>query len=191
MFFGRTDAKAETPALWPPHEKSWLIVKDSDAGRNWRQEEKGMTEDEMVGWHHQLDGHEFGWSPGVGVGQGSLACCNSWGCKGSDMTEWLNWTEDGSVIVESSEKTWSTGEGNGKPLHCSCLENPMNSMKRQKYRTLKDELPRCVGAQYSTREQWRNNSRKNDETELKQKQCQLWMWLEMEVKSDAVKSSIA
>ena len=72
--------------------------------------------------------------------------------------------------MESSEKTWSTGEGNGKPLHCSCLENPMNSMKRQKYRTLKDELPRCVGAQYAVGEEWRNNSRKNEEMEPKQKQ---------------------
>ena len=73
-------------------------------------------------------------------------------------------------MVESSDKMWSTGEGNGEPLQCSCLENPMNSMKRQKDRTLKDELPRSVGAQYATREEWRNNSRKNEETEPKQKQ---------------------
>ena len=93
VFFGRTDAKAETPVLWPPHAKNWLIGKDSNAGRDWGQEEKGMTEDEMAGWHHLLDGHEFEWTPGVGVGQGGLACCNSWGCKELDMTEWLNWTE--------------------------------------------------------------------------------------------------
>ena len=74
-------------------------------------------------------------------------------------------------MVESSDKMWSTGEGNGKPLQYSCLENPMNSMKRQKDRTLKDELPRSVGAQYAARDQWRNNSRKNEETEPKQKQC--------------------
>ena len=92
-FFGRNDAKAETPILWPPDAKSWLIGKDSDAGRDWRQEEKGMTEDEMAGWHHWLDGHEFGWTPGVGDGQGSLACCDSWGRKELDMTEQLNWTE--------------------------------------------------------------------------------------------------
>ena len=92
VFIGRTDAKAETPILWPPHVKSWLIGKDSDAGRDWGQE-KGMTEDEMVGWHHQIDGHGFEWTLGVGDGQGGLACCNSWGCKESDMTEWLNWTE--------------------------------------------------------------------------------------------------
>ena len=79
-------------------------------------------------------------------------------------------TQDGRIMVESSDKMWSTGEENGKPLQYSCLENPMNSMKRQKNRTLKDELPRSVGAQYATGDQWRNNSRKNEETELKQKQ---------------------
>jgi len=92
-FFGRNDAKAETPVLWPPHEKSWLIGKDSDAGRDWGQEEKGTTEDEMAGWHHWLDGRESEWTLGVGDGQGGLACCNSWGCKESDTTERLNWTE--------------------------------------------------------------------------------------------------
>ena len=90
VFIGRTDAEAETPVLWPPHAKSWLIGKDPDAGRDWGQEEKGMTEDEMVGWHHQLQ-----WTLGVGDGQGGLACCNSWGRKESDTTEWteLNWDE--------------------------------------------------------------------------------------------------
>ena len=91
VFIGRTDAKAETPVLWPPQGKSWLIGKDYDAGRDWGQEEKGMTEDEMAGWHHQLDGHEFEWTPGVGDGQGGLACCNSRGRKESDTTEQLNW----------------------------------------------------------------------------------------------------
>ena len=80
-------------------------------------------------------------------------------------------TQDGQVMVESSDKTWSTGEGNGKPLQYSCLENPINSMKRQKDRTLKDELPRSVGAQYATGDQWRNNSRKTEETEPKRKKC--------------------
>ena len=92
-FFGRNDAKAKTPILWPPHGKSWLIGKDPDAGRDWGQKEKGMTKDEMSGWHHRLDGCEFKWTPGVGDGQGGLACCNSWGRKESDMTEKLNWTE--------------------------------------------------------------------------------------------------
>ena len=89
VFFGRNDAKAETPVLWPPHAKSWLIGKDSDAGRDWGQEEKGTTENEIAGWHHWLDGHESEWTPGVGDGQGGLACCNSWGCKESDTTEQL------------------------------------------------------------------------------------------------------
>ena len=92
-FLGKNDAKAETPVLWPPHAKSWLIVKDSDAGRDWGQEEKGMTEDEMARWHHWLDGCESERTLGVGDGQRDLACCDSWGCKESDTTEWLNWTE--------------------------------------------------------------------------------------------------
>ena len=92
-FFGRNDAKTETPVLWSSHAKSWLIGKDSDAGRDWGQEEKGMTEDELTGWHHQLDEHESEWTPGVGDWQGGLACCDSWGRKESDTTEWLNWTE--------------------------------------------------------------------------------------------------
>ena len=93
VFIGRTDAEAETPVLWPPHAKSWLTGKNCDAGRDWGQEEKGTTEDEMAEWHHRLDGHEFEWTLGVGDGQGGLACCNSWGCKELDTTEWLNWTE--------------------------------------------------------------------------------------------------
>ena len=93
VFIGRTDGEAETPILWPPDAKSWLIWKDPDAGKDWGQEEKGMSEDEMVGWHHRLNGHGFGWTPGVGDGQGGLACCNSWGRKESNTTEQLNWTE--------------------------------------------------------------------------------------------------
>ena len=93
VFIGRTDVETETPIIWPPDAKSWLIWKDPDARKDWGQEEKGTTEDEMVGWHHQLSGHEFGWTPGVGDGQGGLACCNSRGCKESDTTEQLNWTD--------------------------------------------------------------------------------------------------
>ena len=89
----RTDAEAETPILWPPDVKYWLIWKDPDAGKDWRQEEKGTTEDEMVGWHHRLNGHEFEWTPGVGDGQESLVWCSPWGCKELDSTEQLNWTE--------------------------------------------------------------------------------------------------
>ena len=92
VFIGRTDAKAETPILWPPHMKSWLIGKDPDVGRDWGQEKKGMTEDEMARWHHQLNAHEFAWTLGVGDGQGGLVCCDSWGHKESDTTERLNWT---------------------------------------------------------------------------------------------------
>ena len=93
VFFGGNDAKAEAPVLWPPHAKSWLIGKDSDAGRDWGQEEKGMTEDEMAGWHHWLNGHEFEWTPGVGDGQGGLVCCDSWGRKETWLNDWteLNW----------------------------------------------------------------------------------------------------
>ena len=90
---GRNDAEAETPVLWPPHEKNWLIGKNFDAGRDWGQEEKGKTEDEMAGWHHWFNRCKSEWTPGVGDGQGGLACCDSWGCKESDMTEGLNWTE--------------------------------------------------------------------------------------------------
>ena len=92
MVLGRTDAEAETPIFWPPEVKNWLIWKDPDAGKDWRREEKGTTEDEMVGWHHQLNGLEFEQAPGVGDGQGSLACCSPWGHKKLDVTEWLNCT---------------------------------------------------------------------------------------------------
>ena len=92
-FLGRTDAEAEAPILWLPDVKNWLIWKDPDAGKDWRQEEKGMTEDEMVGWHHQLNGHEFEQALGVGDGQGSLACCSPWCHKELETTEQPNWTE--------------------------------------------------------------------------------------------------
>ena len=93
IFIGRTDAKAKAPILWPPDVKNWLIGKDPDAGKDWRQEEKGTTEDKTVGWHYQLNGHEFEQAPGVGDRQGSLVCCSPWGHKELDMTEQLNWTE--------------------------------------------------------------------------------------------------
>ena len=94
VFIGRTDAEAETPILWPPDAKSWLIWKHPDAGKHWVQEEKGMTEDEMVGWRYWLDGHESELTLGVSDGQGGLVCCSPWGHKELlDMTEQLNWTE--------------------------------------------------------------------------------------------------
>ena len=98
VFIGRTDVDAETPILWPPDVNSWLIWKDPDAGKDWGQEEKGMTEDEMVEWHHRLNGHGFGWTLGVGDGQGGLACCGSRGCKELDTTERLNWR---SLIIST------------------------------------------------------------------------------------------
>ena len=91
QIIGRIDAEAEAPILWPPDRKNWLVRKDPDAGKDWRQKEKCMTEDEMVGWHHQIDGHVFELAPGVGDGQGGLACRNPWGCKDLDTTERLNW----------------------------------------------------------------------------------------------------
>ena len=99
VFIRRTDVEAETPVLWPPDVRIWLIWKDPDVGKDWGQEEKGMTEDEMVGWHHLLDEHGFGWTPGVGDGQGGLACCDSWGRTESDTTERLNWTELNLVSI--------------------------------------------------------------------------------------------
>ena len=93
IFTGRTDAEVETPILWPPDMKNWLIGKDPDAGKDWGQEEKETTQYEMVGWHHWLDGCESEWTPGVGDGQGGLECCDSWGRKESNTTERLNWTE--------------------------------------------------------------------------------------------------
>ena len=101
-FTGRTDAEAETPILWPD-VKNWFLGKDPDAGKDWRQKKRGRTEDEMVGWHHWLDGHEFEQAPGDSEGQGGLACCSPWGRKESDMTERLNWT-DWPSIRKSSEK---------------------------------------------------------------------------------------
>ena len=93
IFIGRTDPEVETPILWPPDAKNWFTGKDPDAGKDWRQEEKGMTEDETVGWHHWLNGHEFEQAPGVGDGQGGLVCCSSWCRKESDMTEQQNGNE--------------------------------------------------------------------------------------------------
>ena len=93
IFIGRTDAEAETPILWPPNAKNWLTGKDPDAEKDWRQQEKGTTENEMVGWHHWLNGHEFEQALGVGDGQACLACCSPWGRKELDTTEQLNWTE--------------------------------------------------------------------------------------------------
>ena len=122
VFIGRTDVEAETPILWP-YAKSWLIWKDPNAGKDWGQEEKGTTEDEMVGWHQWLDGHGFGWTPGAGNGQGGLACCSS--CGGKELTRLSDWTELNwlclclsSYFVHVCEKKKSEGAfyGNKWPL---------------------------------------------------------------------------
>ena len=99
IFIGRTDAEAETPILWLPDVKNWLLRKHPDAGKDLRQEEKGTTEDEMVGWNHWLNGHAFEQALGTGGGQGSLVCWSPWGLKESDMTEWLNLTEDSKCYI--------------------------------------------------------------------------------------------
>ena len=105
VFIGRTDVEAETPILWPPDAKSWLIWKDPESGKDCRQEEKGMTEDEMVGWHHRHNGHEFGWTPGVGDGQGGLTCCWCAGVAKSRtwLSDWikLNWRGKSKNLIST------------------------------------------------------------------------------------------
>ena len=118
VFIGRTDAEAETPVLWPPDTKNWLTGKDPDAGKDWGQEEKGTTEDEMVGWHHRLDEHGFGWTLGVGDGQGGLACCGSCSRQESDTTEQLNWTE--MKLSDLSETSFSHRINDSYHLRCFC-----------------------------------------------------------------------
>ena len=120
IFIGRTDAEAETPIFWPPDAKNWLIGKDPDAGKDWRQEEKEMTEDEMVGWHQWLNGHEFEQAMGVGDRQGSLECCSPWGHKELDTTEWLNWTEQNSWWVGLEVPFYISGTEDTK-INSSCL----------------------------------------------------------------------
>jgi len=120
VFIGRTEVEAETPILWPPDAKSWLIWKDADAGKDWGQEEKGTTENEMVVWHHCLNGHGFGWTPGVGDGQGGLVCCGSWGCKESDTTEQLNWTEL-SIRKKHTTDTCKVNEPQKQPIELNKL----------------------------------------------------------------------
>ena len=107
VFFGRTDVEAESPILWPPDVKNWLVEKDRDAGKDWRREEKGTTVDEMVGWHQQLNGHGFEYTPGVGDGQGGLVCCSPCGCKELDTTERLNWTE--TCVTEIRSRLMNQG----------------------------------------------------------------------------------
>ena len=122
IYIGRTDAEAEALILWPPDVKSWLTGKDLDTGKDWGQEEKGMTEDEMVGWHHWLNGHEFDQTPGDREGQGGLACCSPWGCKELNTTEWLNKELYGGFPGGSDgeefamQETWISSLGQEDPL---------------------------------------------------------------------------
>ena len=118
LFIRRTDTEAEALILWPPDVKNWLIGKDPDAGKDWRWEEKRTTEDEMVEWHHWLNGHEFEQAPGDGDGRGRLACCSPWGHKESNITEWLN--------NNNNKIHYWSGEGNGNPVQYSCLKNSMD-----------------------------------------------------------------
>ena len=128
---GRTDAEAEAPTPWLSDVKNWLTGKDPDPGKDWTQEEKGMTEDEMVGWYHWLNGHEFEQASGVGDGQGSLACCSPWGCKESDSTEWLNWDPQVQPsthpwLPKCCQPSWKHGEFSWG----SCSHFPQNDLKK-------------------------------------------------------------
>ena len=126
IFIGRTDAEAETPILWPPDAKSWLIWKDLDAGKDWRWVEKGMTGDKMAEWHHQFSGHKFEQILGDSEPQVSLACCSSWGLKVSDTTEWLNWTELNWYLFGASQvglvvkKTYLPNTGDIRDAASNC-----------------------------------------------------------------------
>ena len=124
VFTGRIDVEAETPTLWPPDVKSWLIWKDPDAGKDWGWEESGTTDDEMVGWYHRLNGHGFGWTPGVADGQGGAACCSSWGCKESDTTEWLNWAELNVSLGTPQQRDL---RGKSKPANVAHISYPEKS----------------------------------------------------------------
>ena len=143
VFIGRTNVEAETPILWPPDVKSWLIWKDPDAGKDWGKE-KGMTDHEMVGWHHWLDGHGFGWTPGVGDGQGGLACCCSWNRKELNMTEWLNWICYGlSCVLQNSYIIALTFV----MLECDCIWRRMfkELISKVKWGHMVDPYPNMTG----------------------------------------------
>ena len=145
MFIGRTDVEAETPIIWPPDAKSWLIGKDPDAGRNWEQEKKGTTEDEMVGWHNQLNRHAFGWTLGIGDRQGGLECFSSWGSKELVMTEWLNWTEDHTdpqiKLRQSGSRTHAPPYYNMFPLQSNIRLAALNSSGTDLYQPVRYNLP--------------------------------------------------
>ena len=171
IFMVRTNTEAETPILWPLDAKSWLIWKDPDSGKDWRQEEKGVTEDEMVGWHHWLDRHEFEWAPGVGDGKGRLVCCSPWGRKEWDMTEldgsgWLlyflilkiqdkfRWSLTSQVVqwwricqpIQEIRETWVWSLGQGDPQEKE-IETPPAFLSMEIPWTEKPTRPQSMGLQ--------------------------------------------
>ena len=159
VFIGRTDVEAESPIHWSLDVKSWLIWKDPDAGQDWGHEEKGMTEDEMVGWHHWLNGHGFGWTLGIGDGQGGLACCGSRGHKESDRIERLNWTDTSELNVISSSRCTPPIytmlyfcyisvklEGNGKCIIAFIMLPCVLKIWRKFYISLTPALTFCFGS---------------------------------------------
>ena len=133
IFIGKTDAEAQTPILWPPDAQNWLIGKETDAGKDWRWEEKGTKEGEMVGWHQQLDGHEFEQALGVGDGQGSLACCSPWSRKESGTTERLNWLRPWASLcahcnaLAAKRHTYQHHEASHKRQNCGQRPNSSKS----------------------------------------------------------------
>ena len=175
IFIGRTDTNAEVSIVWPPEAKCQLIRKDPDAGKDWMQEEKGMTEDEMVGWHHQLNGHEFEWAPGSGEGQGSWVHCRPCGSKESDTTEWLKNNKTlGSLQVGPclfcdyycmhllfclEHKYLFTVCVRSTIQSCPALWNPMNCILpgSSVYGIFQARIPELVANSYSRRSPWRSN----------------------------------
>ena len=143
VFIGRTDVEAETPVLWPSDAKSWLIWKDPDVGQYWGQDEKGTTEDEMVGWHHRLYVHGFRWSPGVCDGQGGLVCCGSWGRNELDMTERLNWIDAVNIGAPQCIRQTLTdikGEADSNTITVGDFNTPLTPMNRSSKQKINKEM---------------------------------------------------